>query len=644
MKIREQISEFDERKLLEKINQEYADSDIHTKSWKQATKDLASKYLLPFPTEIDKVKIRKVLNNLTIRLATFVSDELQVTNIPASWVLWAETAENCNNVFKANFVSMDIKNKYREALIDDSIQWVGTLVVDGRNNHKQEPIVSYVDSRLTYPDPKNWQDNKMRFFWTKIRKNIYEIENDSAYDQDRIQEVKLANSIDQKEIDRANDNIKWFTTTTLKEWLIELYNHLTIYREEWEEKPSLYLTTYSWDRNELVRIIKMRWLTPAEQADPSEIDFGVKLFRAKPIKWSYAWVSLVDDVWQYQDIETLLTNLQIEQAKVAAVWWKTFINSKLWIDIDDLANNTWAWDVIPFSSADSQVNAQNGILHEPTRPINPITQNTIWVINQLSQEATNISSIVQWQSLSWSQTKAEVQTLQQNINQVLSYMASNYMDSLKWLWESIYRSYAANMSPQRRKEIVVVDSNNKPDTYWFKKNEFISNWDVYIIIKSRAQEDIKKKQDFAVLLSVIWTLKQSVKPWSTQDVMIDRLLIEKSWIRWLDADLIHPYTFDERQAYNNLVMLNRDIELQAKPQAWEDHEVYINIYKSWLDTKAREKAISDREKMLEVERTQTPEVPEVAWQQAWWTARQLWASMLAWEQAAQTPSIADVQA
>jgi hypothetical protein len=31
------------------------------------------------------------------------------------------------------------------------------------------------------------------------------------------------------------------------------------------------------------------------------------------------------------------------------------------------------------------------------------------------------------------------------------------MDSLRGLWESIYRSYAANMSSQRKKNIVVVD-------------------------------------------------------------------------------------------------------------------------------------------------------------------------------------------
>jgi putative sterol carrier protein len=114
--------------------------------------------------------------------------------------------------------------------------------------------------------------------------------------------------------------------------------------------------------------------------------------------------------------------------------------------------------------------------------------------------------------MSGSQTKAEIQTLQQNINHILGYMASNYMDSLKGLWESIYRSYASNMSAQRKKEIVSIEESGESSTYGFKKNEFISSGEVYITIKSKAQEDIKQKQDFAVLLSTISLLKASVTP------------------------------------------------------------------------------------------------------------------------------------
>ena len=146
-------------------------------------------------------------------------------------------------------------------------------------------------------------------------------------------------------------------------------------------------------------------------------------------------------------------------------------------------------------------------------PVNPIIQNTIQYLDNLSQEADpSGSALAQGQTMSGSQTKAEIQTLQQNINHILSYMAGNYMDSLRGLWESIYRSFATNMSNQRIKEIVVVNTNGQANSFGFKKREFIANGDIYIKIKSKAQENIKKKQDFSVLLAVIGTLKQSVQP------------------------------------------------------------------------------------------------------------------------------------
>jgi hypothetical protein len=85
----------------------------------------------------------------------------------------------------------------------------------------------------------------------------------------------------------------------------------------------------------------MRALNDGEIADPSTIDFWVKLFRAKPLKGSFAGVSLIDDVGQFQDIETLLTNLQIEQSKEAGTGGRTYMNTELGMDADDIANSTW---------------------------------------------------------------------------------------------------------------------------------------------------------------------------------------------------------------------------------------------------------------------------------------------------------------
>lgn len=636
-----ELTQLDKQKLHAKVLNEYSRAKLHTESWKQDVKDLGRDYLLPKPLQ-DKVKIRKVLNNLNIRLATFVSDDIQVTNVPMNWVLGRDTAKNCDKVFQANFDSMKIKQKYREAIIDDALQWVWVLAVDGWNDHTQEPIVSYIDSRLCFPDPKNWQDNTMSFFGTKVRKSWYELVEDEAYDQEALKRCKAYVDTDQKDIDRSNNQVKGFNEDLQgDENSTDLYNHITVFKAEWDDKPCVYLLTYWCGQTELVRVVKMRPLTPWEIADPSTIDFWVKLFRAKPIKGSFAGVSLIDDVWQFQDIETLLANLQIHKAKLESLGGKTYINTALWVDFDDVQNQTWPWDIIPYTSTNPSINASNGIYQEQTMPVNPILQNTIQYVDSLSQEADpSGSAIAQWQTMSWSQTKAEIQTLQQNINQVLSYMASNYMDALKGLWESIYRSYASNMSSQKKKDIVVVDEAGNTDSYGFKKREFISDGDVYIRVKSKAQEAIRKKQDFTVMLSLDGSVSQIFSPWSTELAKWKRHLLNNSGIKWLDWEQFFYLTQDERIAYSNLELLNRNEEITTKPQPWEDHNAYIQIYKTGLDTDARNKAIEEREAILMAEPKQAPQAPVGQWG----VATQLGASMLSSDNAQQVASIWDVSA
>jgi len=45
------------------------------------------------------------------------------------------------------------------------------------------------------------------------------------------------------------------------------------------------------------------------------------------------------------------------------------------------------------------------------------------------------------------------------------------------------------------------------------------------------------------------------------------MLVEKSGIRGLEAETIHPLTRDEREAYDNVELLNLDVELKTKPEA-----------------------------------------------------------------------------
>jgi hypothetical protein len=105
--------------------------------------------------------------------------------------------------------------------------------------------------------------------------------------------------------------------------------------------------------------------------------------------------------------------------------------------------------------------------------------------------------------------------------------------------------------------------------------------------------------------------------------------------------MIHPYSQDERRAYRDLELLNNDIKVKTKPQPWENHNVYIRIYKTGLQNDARDMAIEMRENALATEPKE--QAPQEMWKTAG-TAAGIWASMIASQQSQQNPSTADVSA
>jgi hypothetical protein len=119
------------------------------------------------------------------------------------------------------------------------------LAIDGWNDHEQQPILSHIDSLLTYPDPKNWQDNTMSFFGTKVRKSYYEVESDEAYNQEAIKMCRMYTDQDQQDIERYNNQVQGFQDEIQSdENSIDIYNHLTIFKAKGDDTPCVYLTSW----------------------------------------------------------------------------------------------------------------------------------------------------------------------------------------------------------------------------------------------------------------------------------------------------------------------------------------------------------------------------------------------------------------
>jgi len=81
MNIDKILTPADEESLRVKMTKEFQRADVHTSNWKSEVEDVGRDYLFPKP-EQDKVKVRKIWNNLKIVKSLFLSDNLQVTSIP----------------------------------------------------------------------------------------------------------------------------------------------------------------------------------------------------------------------------------------------------------------------------------------------------------------------------------------------------------------------------------------------------------------------------------------------------------------------------------------------------------------------------------------------------------------------------------
>ncbi len=584
--------------LRTKVANEYSQWFNHIRQKREVKRDVLQK-LLPQDVPDWQVRINLLWKNLQLERALFVSDKLSVKYISNDNIIWKTIMENANKVIEFDDIEMALDEQREDIVDNNALYWVALTVVDWYDDEEQQPISAAISPLSVIPDPKNWRWSKMRFIWFERRLDIEYLENAEWFQNiDKI--IPWQDSHELQQNDRSSDSANWLTYEQSQDWLIDVYDHYTVF--EWKKV----LTTWANWRNLLIRYVELDALTNAEALNPLKVQFPIQIHRRKNKPWDFFWVSIADEVLQYQDIASQLFNLQLIQARQSALWPDKYIDSNLWIDIASLSKRTPWWRIIP---VENQVgwNMANWIFTD--YPVNP-SQFPTQIINEVEDYSKQITwawDIAFWNSPSWSQTKAEIQTLMANSNQLLWAVADNYLKGQRDYFMAHYRSYSVNMWKKDKKIISLYQKGNSMSLE-LKRTDFIADWKVQVIVESKNQVDKINEKNTAKLTVLANLYLANMTPWYSMNTFL-RKIWNSQWITNFDAEDYIEKSVDEILAERWLEFLNRD-KMVDWPKPWQDYRTFIAIYWQAMDTPARTKALFMYEEALIAEK-------EMQWMQEW---------------------------
>lgn len=340
---------------------------------------------------------------------------------------------------------------------------------------------------------------------------------------------------------------------------------------------------------------------------------GVTLYRAKPIPYSFFGASLFDEIEQYQDLATMLANLQVKLAQRQSLGGNKFVDGRSGLDIDMIQNSPIAGQTI-VTTPDIEVNTplSQMIYQEPKEAASQFPLQVMQMNDQMIDETTGYNSqMVFGMSQSGSQTKAEVQTLQQNINEQLGLIADNYLYSSKQYWKDHFMCYGANMLKTDKKKVTLFNSG-KQDTYTYKKEDFVPEGKIQIYITSKVQEDIRDEKDFARISVIYGNIIQNIPQGTARFSEFVRMYIDKGGINGLKGIDLFALHKDEKKANKLIELINREEYEKAlfAPEPTDDVEFILSKLDLAVDNEYRDTAIlvyeDFAEKMQQIEPQQEP--------------------------------------
>lgn len=563
-----------EEEIGTQVRNEYEKGYAHIRSERERKQDVLEK-ILPVWVREGEVKVHLLWRNIQLENSLFLSDEFGITLVSEDGVLARHITRNAENALKYDEEEMDLYEMREDIVNHNGLYGVSVTVVEGFDYDEQQPMSDTIDPMCVIPDPKNWRGSKMRFIGFE-RKVTKEYLKSSAFKN--VDKIEAWVSFETQKYDRKIDSANG-TTYQQDENIYEIYDHFTVYNGK------KYLTTWANERALLIRLVEIEPLSQAEIKNPSKVKFPVQIHRRKPIYKRFFGASIADEVIQYQDSISMLVNLQNIQARLSALGPDKFVDQSLGIDADLLGTKLPGGRIIPVKT-----NGAIGGSIFNDQQANPSQFPTQFKgeLYKMSEDTTGVNALAFGQSAPGSQTKAEVQTLMQNANQLLSWVAQNYMRGQKEYWKAHYRAYALYMT-SKAKKVVSLYQNGNNISMTLSKKDFVSDGKTQIYIESKQQQKLEDEKAFAKLNTIAGIYLQNMKPGYAMNKFL-RKLGDTLWVEDFNSELYIAPSIDEERATANLELLNNNIDI-ADPEEGEDLRTYIEIYKQAMDTPAKRKAL-----------------------------------------------------
>ena len=532
------------------------------------------------------VKQNLLWKHMQLETATFLTDELDIVTVSEKWVLEDEITKNRNKVAKHLYKKMWIKKIKRQIIDDNNLYWISATVIEAFDDEKVFPILSRIDPLSIIPDPKNYCDSDMRFIWLEKQFSIWYIRDNENFDKKARKEVVASVSEEWRRTEQSRANANRLMDIPDDEMTTLRYFFTTFEGKKW-------FTIWDNTMEHLLRAEELEPMTKAEKLNPFSVRYPIQFHRRKPIPNSFFGASLHDEIIQYQKNMSELANLYNISARRDALWSDYLLNYKLGLNAETLDKTQpgWAFHAAKFDELWNEPafvelphNKASGAI------IEAIKFNDSW-----AQETSGNRDIAFWASAPWSQTKAEIQIMEQKASRIHRMIRDNYMESYEKMWEDIFNAFELYMWSKQSINISLID-NWQQYSRKLLKREFLSGSIINIYVESQEEKRARDDQDYQKLIASSNILIKNMKPWYAMNVLL-RTILEKSWIQWLDPMTIIPPDVDEWEATNNISLINDNIDI-SDPIPWQNLLTLRQIYSQALPTPAKRKIINRIDELI----------------------------------------------